>query len=68
MSWITNPLKNKSFEVNAKEYMSQDGMKLKNTLRNKRTFTFFPMMNGKLTGTTDSIAPVQKIRFSLYDK
>lgn len=68
MNWITKPLSKTSFEVNANEYMSQDGMKQTNGLKRKSLFTSSNLKIMKLTGKTGFIAPLQKMDSFHYDK
>lgn len=66
-NWITEPISSTSFQVDAKRYMSQDGMKLKR-LRKTNQLGFSQLMNGKFTGKTNTFAPLQVMENYRYDK
>ena len=66
-NWITEPIQSTSFQVDAKEYTSQDGMKLKR-LKKTNLLGFSKLKSGNLTGTTNTFAPLQLMENYRYDK
>ena len=66
-NWITEPIQSTSFQVDAKRFMSQDGMKLKKLKRMNR-FGFSKLMSGSLTGKTNTFVPLQGMENYRYDK
>ena len=66
-NWITEPIPSTSFQVDAKRYMSQDGMKLKK-LRRMNRFGFSDGMSGRSIMKIDTFAPLQGMENYRYDK
>ena len=66
-NWITEPISATSFQVDARRFMSQDGMKLKRLKRMNR-LDFSELMNGNPTGKTNTFAPLRGMENYRYDK
>ena len=66
-NWITEPIQSTSFQVDAKKYTSQDGMKLKRLKRMNR-LGFSDGMSGRSIMKIDTFAPLQGMENYRYDK
>ena len=66
-NWITEPLTTNTFKVDAKEYMYQDGKKLRRLRRMNRS-SFSSGMNGKSITNRNTFVPVLKLGSFRYDK
>ena len=66
-NWITEPIMKTSFQVDAKRFMSQDGMKLKR-LKRMNHLGFSGLMNGNPIGKTNTFAPLRGMENYRFDK